>query len=67
MTLNAVALSATNLTGWSCCFQWLTAKRNTLGDLGDSEERAARKFAALEFEGNPPGIILRSIDFQTSS
>ena len=31
------------------------------------EERAARKFAALEFEGNPPGIVLRSIDFQTSS
>ena len=29
------------------------------------EERAARKFAALEFEGNPPGIILRGIDFQT--
>ena len=29
------------------------------------EERAARKFAALEFEGTPPGIILRSIEFQT--
>lgn len=29
------------------------------------EERAARKFAALEFEGTPPGIILRRIDFQT--
>ena len=29
------------------------------------EERAARKFLAREFEGNPPGIILRSIDFQT--
>lgn len=28
------------------------------------EERAARKFLAMEFEGNPPGIILRSIDFQ---
>jgi hypothetical protein len=34
--------------------------------LGDRiEERAARKFAALEFEGTPPGIILRSIEFQT--
>jgi Protein of unknown function (DUF1488) len=29
------------------------------------EERAARKFLAMEFEGTPPGIILRSIDFQT--
>ena len=28
------------------------------------EERAARKFHAMEFEGTPPGIILRSIDFQ---
>ena len=29
------------------------------------EDRAARKYLALEFEGTPPGIILRSIDFQT--
>jgi hypothetical protein len=29
------------------------------------EERAARKFLAKEFEGTPPGIILRSIDFAT--
>jgi hypothetical protein len=28
------------------------------------EERAARKFVAREFEGTPPGIILRSIDFR---
>jgi hypothetical protein len=28
------------------------------------EERAGRKFLAMEFEGSPPGIILRSIDFQ---
>jgi len=28
------------------------------------EERAARKFLAMEFEGTPPGIILRSIDFE---
>jgi hypothetical protein len=28
------------------------------------EERAARKFLAREFEGTPPGIILRSIDFR---
>ena len=28
------------------------------------EERAARKFAAAELEGNPAGIILRSIDFR---
>jgi Protein of unknown function (DUF1488) len=28
------------------------------------EERAARKFGAMEFEGTPPGIILRSIDFR---
>jgi hypothetical protein len=29
------------------------------------EERAALKFLAMEFEGTPPGIILRSIDFKT--
>jgi len=29
------------------------------------EECAARKFIAREFEGSPPGIILRSIDFRT--
>jgi uncharacterized protein DUF1488 len=28
------------------------------------EERAARKFLAMEFEGAPRGIILRSIDFR---
>jgi hypothetical protein len=28
------------------------------------EEHAARKFHASEFEGTPPGIILRSIDFR---
>jgi hypothetical protein len=28
------------------------------------EERAARKFVAMEFEGTPPGIILRSLDFR---
>jgi len=28
------------------------------------EERAARKFLAMEFEGTPPGVILRSIDFR---
>jgi hypothetical protein len=28
------------------------------------EERAACKFQAREFEGNPPGIILRSLDFR---
>jgi hypothetical protein len=28
------------------------------------EERAACKFVAMEFEGAPPGIILRSIDFR---
>lgn len=28
------------------------------------EERAARKFLAAEFEGQPQGIVLRSIDFQ---
>jgi hypothetical protein len=28
------------------------------------EERAARKFLAMEFEGSPPGVILRSIDFR---
>jgi hypothetical protein len=29
------------------------------------EERAARKFQAMEFEGTPPAIILRGIDFRT--
>ena len=28
------------------------------------EERAARKFSDVELEGNPPGVILRAIDFQ---
>jgi hypothetical protein len=28
------------------------------------EERAARKFLAMEFEGDPSGIILRGIDFR---
>jgi Protein of unknown function (DUF1488) len=28
------------------------------------EERAACKFVAMEFEGSPPGIILRSMDFR---
>jgi hypothetical protein len=28
------------------------------------EERAVRKFVAMEFEGSPPGIILRNIDFK---
>jgi hypothetical protein len=31
------------------------------------EERAAHKFLAKEFEGTPPGIILRSIDFRKSA
>jgi hypothetical protein len=30
------------------------------------EARAICKFAAMEFEGNPPGIILRSVDFRQS-
>jgi hypothetical protein len=29
------------------------------------EERAARKFSDVELEGNPPGVILRAIDFRT--
>ncbi len=28
------------------------------------ETRAAKKFLDSEFEGNPPGIILRGIDFR---
>ncbi len=28
------------------------------------EKRAAQKFTAGEFEGMPPGIILRSLDFR---
>jgi Protein of unknown function (DUF1488) len=31
------------------------------------EAQAARKFLAQEFEGTPPGIILRSIDFRVSA
>ena len=30
------------------------------------EERAARKFSDVELEGNPPGIILRAIDFRAA-
>lgn len=28
------------------------------------EERASRKFLAAELEGNPPGVILRTVDFR---
>ena len=28
------------------------------------ETRASQKFSAVELEGNPPGIILRAIDFR---
>ena len=28
------------------------------------EARAARKFSDAELEGNPPGVILRAIDFR---
>jgi hypothetical protein len=28
------------------------------------EQRASRKFQAGTFEGNPPGIVLRSLDFR---
>jgi len=28
------------------------------------EERAARKFSDVELEGDPPGVILRAIDFR---
>jgi hypothetical protein len=31
------------------------------------EERAACKFLAKEFEGTPPGIILRSLDFRNGA
>lgn len=31
------------------------------------EKRAAEKFIAREFEGTPPGIILRSLDFRSGS
>ena len=31
------------------------------------EERATSKFLAMEFEGNPSGIILRGIDFQSQA
>lgn len=31
------------------------------------EERASRKFLAKEFEGTPPGIILRSLDFRNGA
>jgi hypothetical protein len=29
------------------------------------EAGADRKFAAMEFEGSPPGIVLRGLDFRT--
>jgi hypothetical protein len=29
------------------------------------EARAARKFSDVELEGNPPGVILRAIDFRS--
>ena len=30
------------------------------------ERRAAEKFIAREFEGTPPGIVLRSLDFRNA-
>lgn len=30
------------------------------------EKRAAEKFIAREFEGTPPGIVLRSLDFRNA-
>jgi hypothetical protein len=30
------------------------------------EECAARKFSDVELEGNPPGVILRAIDFRAA-
>ena len=32
---------------------------------GRIEQCASRKFYAREFEGKPPGIILRSVDFRS--
>lgn len=32
---------------------------------GRIETHAASKYQATEFEGSPPGIVLRSIDFRT--
>jgi hypothetical protein len=32
---------------------------------GRIEQCASKKFQAQEFEGTPPGIILRSLDFRT--
>ena len=29
------------------------------------EQRAAKKFSDVELEGNPPGVILRAIDFRS--
>ncbi len=31
------------------------------------EARAASKFVAMEFEGTPPGITLRSLDFRNGA
>jgi hypothetical protein len=31
------------------------------------EKRADQKFLAREFEGTPPGIILRSLDFRNGA
>ncbi len=28
------------------------------------EERASRKYSDAEFEGSPPGVILRTVDFR---
>ena len=57
--------------------QWMTSNDVPLGYILPAEreqqflrlrdrieERAARKFMGAEFEGNPPGIVLRKIDFR---
>ena len=42
-----------------------TSARSSSSRLRDRiEQCASRKFLAREFEGTPPGIILRSIDFR---
>jgi hypothetical protein len=37
---------------------------SAMDDLERIEQCASRKFQAREFEGAPPGIILRSLDFR---
>ena len=56
-----------DLGGNTVLIEYLTVHGQFVACLGTRdriEARAAQKFGDVELEGNPPGIILRAIDFR---